>query len=81
MGASTFPKKGSQMVPVTLDLVRTPTCATILTGQVVTTCEDGGGEHIGILPDNWESLHLLGSKEEFVIFNHDLMQEVTSRAL
>ena len=57
-----------------------PTYTKILTGEVATKFDDEGNEYIGILPDNWESLHLLGSEEEIVILSDELMQESHKKA-
>jgi hypothetical protein len=34
-----------------------------------------GSESIGILPENWELLHLLGADEEVLLFTGEVMQE------
>ncbi len=52
-----------------------PTETKVSTGQVATKFGEDGVEYIGVLPDSWESLHLLGSEEEVAILSGDVMQE------
>ena len=51
------------------------TCTKILSGQVAAKFGEDWVEYIGINPDNWEMLHLLGCKEEVAILSDEIMQE------
>ncbi len=52
-----------------------PVYTKMLTGQVATKIGEDGGEYIGVLPDNWEALHLLGAEDEALALSDEVMQE------